>query len=213
MAIDLQNIFLLFYLLPGFLIYAIVHRLLNIETEKDTFSTTFISLFLSLIVYAALSYLENWGLFDIRRLDWRLTLSTITIIFLLVISSILFIKWILPWLEKKIQFFDSIKYSSLDVFSDVLADRIQKEGKKAVWICVCTKDNLIYSGYVKRQGLLTDNKKAIYVKDVLLLNAQPKDYRIKEFEGMMFIEENVKWIAIVKNPLTNQKNKKGVKNR
>ena len=58
------------------------------------------------------------------------------------------------------------------MFSDVLADRIQKVGKKPIWICICTKDNLIYSGYVKRQGLLTDNKKAIYIKDVLLLNSE-----------------------------------------
>ena len=35
-----------------------------------------------------------------------------------------------------------------------------------IWVCICTKDNLIYSGYVKRQGLLTDNKKAIYINSI-----------------------------------------------
>jgi hypothetical protein len=111
----------------------------------------------------------------------------------------------MPWLEEKIQILDSIKYSTLDVFSDVLADRIKKAGKNPIWVCVCTKDNFIYSGYVKRQGLLTDNKKAIYIKDVLLLNSKAKDYRIKEFEGMLFVEDNIKWVSLVKNNGDNTK--------
>lgn len=199
MAWDIQNFFLLFYILPGFLVYAIVYRLLHVESRKDTFSTTLISLFLSLIVFSILSFFGSKKIIDINSLDWKLTLTIIIIIFLLTIVSIIFVKWALPWLEKKIQIFDSIKYSTLDVFSDILADRIQKVGKKPIWACICTKDNLIYSGYVKRQGLLTDNKKAIYIKDVLLLNSEAKDYRINEFEGMLFIEDNIKWVSLVKD--------------
>lgn len=196
---DVQNFILLFYVLPGFLVYAIVYRLLNVESRKDTFSTTLISLFLSLIIFSILSFFGSKELIDINTFDWKLTLGTVLIIFFLTIISIIFVKWIMPWLEKKIQIFDSIKYSTLDVFSDVLADRIQKVGKKPIWVCICTKDNLVYSGYVKRQGLLTDNKKAIYIKDTLLLNSEAKDYRINEFEGMLFVEDNIKWISLVKD--------------
>jgi len=199
MALDIQNFILLFYVLPGFLVYAIVYRLLNIESKKDTFSTTLISLFLSLIIFSILSFLGTKNLINIKIIDWRLTLATILIIFVLIITSIMFLKWVLPWLENKIQIFDSIKYSTLDVFSDVLADRIRRVGKSPIWVCVCTKDNLIYSGYVKRQGLLTDNKKAIYIKDVLLLNSKAKDYRIEEFEGILFVEDNIKWVSLVKD--------------
>jgi hypothetical protein len=204
MALDIQSFILLFYVLPGFLVYAIVYRLLNIESKKDTFSTTLISLFLSLIIFSILSFLGTKNLIDINIIDWRLTLATILIIFVLIITSIMFLKWVLPWLENKIQIFDSIKYSTLDVFSDVLADRIRRVGKSPIWVCVCTKDNLIYSGYVKRQGLLTDNKKAIYIKDVLLLNSKAKDYRINEFEGILFVEDNIKWVSLVKNNSDNQ---------
>lgn len=68
----------------------------------------------------------------------------------------------------------------------------KKVGKNPIWVCICTKDDLIYSGYVKRQELLTDNKKAIYIKDVLLMNSEARDYRINEFEGMLFVEDNIK---------------------
>jgi hypothetical protein len=204
MVLDIQNFILLFYVLPGFLVYAIVYRLLNIESKKDTFSTTLISLFLSLIIFSILSFLGTKNVININIIEWRLTLATILVIFVLIITAIMFLKWVLPWLENKIQIFDSIKYSTLDVFSDVLADRIRRVGKSPIWVCVCTKDNLIYSGYVKRQGLLTDNKKAIYIKDVLLLNSKAKDYRIDEFEGILFVEENIKWVSLVKNNSDNQ---------
>ena len=39
----------------------------------------------------------------------------------------------------------------------------------------------------------------ILIKDVLLLNSKTKDYKINEFEGMLFVEDNIKWISLVKN--------------
>jgi len=37
------------------------------------------------------------------------------------------------------------------------------------------------------------------IKDVLLLNSKVKDYRIGEFEGILFVEDNIKWISLVKD--------------
>ena len=31
------------------------------------------------------------------------------------------------------------------------------------------------------------------------MNSEARDYRINEFEGMLFVEDNIKWVSLVKN--------------
>lgn len=65
-------------------------------------------------------------------------------------------------------------------------------------MCVCTKENKIYSGYLKKQGLFNESKKGIYLKNVVHMNGKPKEYNVTEFEGMLFLEDEIRWISVVK---------------
>lgn len=202
MAPGLSELAYLIYLLPGFLIYAIVCRLLTLEKEKDTFETTFLSLFLSLLVYLPLSYFDSIKIISLDSPDWVLFLILVTIIVILSFFSILFVKYILLKLEKFTQRFDIVKSSTKDILSDVLYDKVINEEKLVkkygIWLAICTAEDQIYTGYIKRQGLFNDNKKGIYLKDVVKISGNNKNININEFEGMLFLENQIKWVSLIK---------------
>jgi len=191
----------LFYLLPGFLVYAFVCRLLNIDNKNDTFSIIFLSLFLSLIIYFPLSYLDSRNIISLNIFDWKLSLVLTGSIFLTSILVIIVIKYIFPKIEKQIQKFDIIKYNNKDVLTDILEkikeDNPQTAREKAIWLTICTQDNNLYAGYIKNQGMFNDKHKAIYLKDVLRLNKK-EGFNLNEFEGMLFLDNEIKWIAPIK---------------
>ncbi len=202
MGLEITDLNLLFYLLPGFLVYAIVSRLINSEKEKDFFETTFLSIFLSVIIYAILAFLNSRNLTSFESPDWRLWSWLVLIIFSISALAIIFIKWILPKLERFTQSFDLYKSSAKDILSDILEelkqtslDNVKKYG---IWLCICTKENKIYSGFLKRQGLFNEKKKGIYLKNVIHMNGKSKEYNVNEFDGVLFLEDEIRWISIIK---------------
>lgn len=122
MGLEITDLNSLFYLLPGFLVYAIVSRLINSEKEKDFFETTFLSIFLSVIIYAILAFLNSRNLTSLESQDWRLWSWLVLIIFSISALAIIFIKGILPKLERFTQSFDLHKSSAKDILSDILEE-------------------------------------------------------------------------------------------
>jgi len=202
MTSTLSESYLIFYLLPGFITYAIIYRLLDLEGKKDYFDVVFFSLFLSIIINIPLSYLESEGLISLHNPDWVFYLVlSLTIPILSVLITIL-IRYALPRLQKFTQLFDKIKSTKKDILSYILEDKIDKDKvseERGIWLMICTKDNKIFSGYVNREGLF-NNETGIYLKKVKL-NRDPEGYGIKDLieksEGVLFLQNQIKWISIL----------------
>ncbi|MCX6815191.1 MAG: hypothetical protein NTY20_06095 [Candidatus Aenigmarchaeota archaeon] len=197
-----DNLFYLIYLLPGFLVYAISYRLLNYSDKKDPFETTFLSLFLSLLVYIGLNYFQSLGYIVLTNVDWILGIILTSLIASLSALSIVVVKYILPRLERFTQTFDTVKSSTKDIFTDILDDILREKkdlaSKYGIWLAICTKDDKIFTGYLNRQGAISEDKKGVYIKKVKQIGGKRSNFKIKEFEGMLFLEDQIKWISIIK---------------
>lgn len=193
----------LLYILPGFLVYALIRRILPLERKMEAFEILILSLLLSLCIYAPISLLASFNLLSVQTPDWRLVIALLFFIILLFFISILAIKYLLPRLEKFTQRLDVIKTSPEDVFFEILKDKIQEQrnvGKtNGIWLAICTNENEIYSGYLRREGLFNSGRRGIYLKNVVQIEGSNKRFNIKESEGILFLDDKIKWISIVRD--------------
>ena len=185
----------LIFLIPGFATFISVHWFYQSE-KQDVFHTTLWSLLFSLIIFGVLDYFQKLKLFDLRTIDWRLISAMMLVYLLLTIFCLLFLKMVLPWLERKTQLFDRVKSSREDVLSDVLADVMKTTGD-GVWLHIVTKDNLSYTGYIRRQGLLKDGNAALYLLQPKAVTEKTK-FNVENIEGMLIPIENIYWMGIIK---------------
>lgn len=202
MPLGQVELYYLIYLVPGFLIYAIVSRLLLINQKKQVFDTTLFSLFLSLIVNLVLMFFDYLGWMKIEILDQKFFIFLFIVIILLSGVSIIFIKYILPRLEKLIQTMDIVKQDNKNILETIFDEKITANKKmfkkKSIWITLCTNDDKLYSGHISKQGNFSRHNYGIYLKKVRRIDDET-DNQINVFEGMLFLEKQIKWISIIKN--------------
>jgi len=198
MALE-NNIIYLLLLLPGFLVYTLTYRLLGIEDKKDPFEATFLSLFLSILIGLALLFFNSIGWISFETINLSLGLILTSLIILFIILSLIFIKYLLPYIQKLTQKFDIIKWSGQDILSDVLRDHLDKNN--GIWLAICTKEDRIYTGQLVREGIF-NKKRGLYLKKIKDMKGK---LPVEEYDGMFFTEDNINWISIINYNLSNSR--------